>query len=64
MDANCNQKTKENINLRINNETRNQSEGGWVEKTNKHEEIKNYHHMIVRLIFGKDLMEQLKNYRK
>ena len=63
MDANCNQKTKENINLRINNETRNQSEG-WVEKTNKPEEIKNYHHMIVRLIFGKDLMEQLKNYKK
>lgn len=63
LNANSNQKTEEYINLLIQNEARNQTEG-WVEKTNKLEEIKNYHHMIAGLISGKDLMEQLKNFRK
>ena len=63
LNANSNQKTEEYINLLIKNETRNKTEG-WVEKTHKLEEIKNYHHMIAGLISGKDLMEQLKNYRK
>lgn len=63
LNANSNQKTEEYINLLIQNENRNPTEG-WVERKNRLEEIKNYHHMISGLISGKDLMEKLKNYRK
>jgi hypothetical protein len=55
--------TEEYINLLIENEKRTQSQG-WVERNSELEEIKKYHHMIAGLISGKDLMENLKNYRK
>jgi tRNA A37 threonylcarbamoyladenosine biosynthesis protein TsaE len=63
LNANANQRTEEYINLLIENEKRTQSQG-WVERNTKLEEIKKYHHMIAGLISGKDLMENLKNYRK
>jgi hypothetical protein len=63
LNANSNQRTEEYINLLIENEKRTQSQG-WVERNTKLEEIKKYHHMIAGLISGKDLMENLKNYRK
>jgi GTPase SAR1 family protein len=62
LNANPNQKTEEYINLLIANEKRNQTKG-WVERKDKLEEIKNYHHMIAGLISGGDLMKKLKDYR-
>lgn len=62
LNANANQKTEEYIKLLITSEERNRSEG-WVEKKNRLEEIKNYHHMISGLISGEDLMKKLKDYR-
>ena len=62
LNANPNQKTEEYINLLIANEKRNQTIG-WVERKDKLEEIKNYHHMIAGLISGGDLMKRLKDYR-
>ena len=63
LNANPNQKTEEYINLLIANEKREQKKG-WVERKDKLEEIKNYHHMIAGLISGEDLMHKLKDYRK
>ena len=62
LNANPNQKTEEYINLLIQTENRTKKDG-WVERSNKLEEIKNYHHMIAGLISGEDLMKKLKDYR-
>ena len=62
LNANSNQKTEEYIKLLITSEERNQTEG-WVDRKNRLEEIRKYHHMIAGLISGTDLMQKLKDYR-